>query len=84
MRSLKSTLTLQRGKYCSVAAHMANVMDKMIEVHQAEDKLLQHQAKFRELGKQTKNISNDIAELCKKKIRTLIDVFFSAHFIVFS
>jgi len=74
MRSLKSALTLQRGKYCSVAAHMAVVMDKIKEVHQAEENLLQQHSKMRELGKQTKNISNDIAELCKKKIRTLIDL----------
>jgi len=76
MNSLLSALILQRGKYCSVATHMANVFDKLTLVHEAEAKVLSHHTKLRELGKQTKAIATDIAELCKKKMRTLIDVSF--------
>jgi len=74
MNSLRSALILQRGKYCSVATHMANVFDKLTLVHEAEAKVLSHHTKLRELGKQTKAIATDIAELCKKKMRTLIDL----------
>ena len=75
MDSLRSALIIQRGKYCSVAAHMGVVFDRLAEYHEAEQKILtNYREKMKLLGKQTKNIGSDLSELCKRKIRTLIDI----------